>query len=130
VLTPILLTLILTVLALLVLALAAGSRRVERALALRIQVMDGDGAAARRREQLRDVRRRLDEAGVASERTLWALEQLDERASRATRRLYEARIGLADNHSRLLAARSAVERMRWMMRMLVRINSIRRTVIG
>jgi len=114
----------------LTLALAVGARRAPRVTAERAASMDDARRAERIGEALRGSRTRLADLQTGSERTLWALTRLDERVHATTELLERDRLQLADQHAQLLAARNAVNRLRWMLRSLIRINSFRRTFIG
>ena len=118
-------------LALLTLALAIGARRAQRDVAKRALAMDdGQQRAERVREGLRRNRARLADIQAGSERGLWALTRLDDRVSSATEMLARNRLELADQHARLLKARDVVGQLRWILRTLVKMNALRRTVIG
>jgi len=131
VLTAALTTSVLVALALLMLALAIGARKAQRDVAQRSLVMDdGEQRADRVREGLRRNRSRLADIQAGSERGLWALTRLDDRVTSATEMLARNRLELADQHARLLAARDVVGQLRWILRTLVKMNALRRTVIG
>jgi len=131
VLTAALTTSVVVVLALLTLALAIGARRAQRDVAKRALAMDdGQQRAERIREGLRRNRSRLADIQAGSERGLWALTRLDDRINTATEMLARNRVELADQHARLLTARDVVGQLRWILRTLVKMNALRRTVIG
>ena len=130
-LTAALTTSVLVALALLTLALAFGARRAQRDVAARTLAMDEvEQRADRVRQAFRRTRTRLSDVQTASERGLWALTRFDERVDTATEQLQRNRLELADQHTRLLAARDAVNQMRRFLRTLVKMNALRRTVIG
>ncbi len=130
-LTAALTTSVLVGLALLTLAMAIGARRAQRDVANRALAMsDGQQRAERVSKALRRSRSRLTDIQADSERGLWALARLDDRIGTATEVLQRNRLEFADQHARLLAARDVVGQLRWILRTLVKMNALRRTVIG
>jgi hypothetical protein len=130
VLTAVVTLAVLVTLALVAIVAAIGARSVHRTVAARARSLDEGERPERIRERLRTTRARLADIDASTERGLWTLSRIDERVESATQRLRDGRVTIADQHARLLAARNAVDRLRWTMRALVRLNEIRRTVIG
>lgn len=129
-LTTVVILAVLITLALVAIVAAVGARSARRAAAARALAMDDEARHERIRERLRHSRAQLAEIQAGTERGLWTLSRIDERVEAATVRLRDSRVTIADQHARLLAARNTVDRMRWAMRTLIRLNELRRTVIG
>jgi hypothetical protein len=130
VLTAVVTLAVLIVLALIATVAAVGARSAQRAVAARAGSADAEQRADRIRERLQSSRVRLVEIQTETERGLWRLSRVDEHVESATQRLRDSRVTIADQHARLLAAHNLVDRLRWALRALVRLNELRRTVIG
>ena len=130
-LTAALTTSVLVGLALLTLAMAVGARRAQRDVARGHWRWTTDGSApSGSARDCVEADHGWPTIQAGSERGLWALTRLDDRVGSATELLARNRLELADQHARLLAARDVVGQLRWILRTLVKLNALRRTVIG
>ena len=101
--------------------LGAALRRADARLTDGLQVLAARMDAAR--SDLANV-------STQAERALWSLSRLDDRLSAATEGLQTRRVAIERDRDRLIAARSAIIRIKKSARMVLKVLELRRAILG